>query len=109
MCFSEASPGRIMEGASIKLDVSPPEGWSLGIVTPWALEERYAQYDEELSSIFENIVRCLQNENLHQDAMKQEAVRYALRLFYYWINFTPTTRGSAVAGYAALLAIGMLL
>lgn len=99
-----------MEGATIKLDTLPPEGWSFGIVTPWAVEERrYAHYNEELSSIFESIVRNLQNEDtLNSDDMKKVVVRRALELFYYWIHLTPTTRGAAVAGYAALLAIGMV-
>ena len=105
--FSKYFPGRYMEGATIKLDALPPEGWSFGIVTPWAVEERYTQYDEEMSSIFGNIIRSLQSEQaLNQDSTKLAVVRNALELFYYWIQLTPTTRGSALAGYAALLAVG---
>ena len=31
--------------------------------------------------------------------------RYSLKFFYYWVSFSPLTRGSAAAGYAALVAI----
>ena len=31
--------------------------------------------------------------------------RYSLKFFYYWVSFSPLTRGSAAAGHAALVAI----
>lgn len=106
---SKAFSDRIMNGTIIKLDIAKPEGWNFGIVTLWSAGERYAQYNDELNIIFNGIVRALQDDSgVDHNALGTKVTASALEMFFYWVHLTPTTRGTAVAGYAALLAVGIL-
>jgi hypothetical protein len=35
-------------------------------------------------------------------SIKLAVTKYALELFYYWVNYAPLTRGTSATGYAVL-------
>ena len=53
----------------------------------------------ELQESFERFI------SLPQDAEANEVIKAGLEMFYYWVNFTPITRGAAFVGYTLLYSI----
>jgi hypothetical protein len=92
-------------------------GYDFSIRTP-GLPARWAAMEEELDACFASIVKQLvllkrmdlvahatPSSGTVRDKAHAHLTREALRLFYYWVNFAPLTRGSAMCGYAAVMAV----
>lgn len=67
-CVSVAHPGRVMEGTRLTIQKTEPEGWEYSIRTP-GTPPRWAEFDEELTYIFENLTREVQAQPRDQVAL----------------------------------------
>lgn len=56
---------------------------------------------QELSHCFERVLDVLAAERPHKDAVVDAILTYA----YYWYNFMPLARGTAVVGYIVILGL----
>jgi hypothetical protein len=115
-CMSSVHNGVLLEGTRLTL-CKKVTGYDFSIRTP-GLPSRWKAMENELSACFASIVKQLtllkkinKTENKTPsnkkicDVANEQLIREALRLFYYWVNFAPLTRGSAMCGYAALMAV----
>ncbi|KAL2557212.1 Suppressor of RPS4-RLD 1 [Forsythia ovata] len=83
-------------------------GFDFGIRTP-CTPSRWEDFEVEMTSAWEALCDAYCGENYGStDFDVLESVRGAiLRMTYYWYNFMPLARGSAVVGFVVLL--GQLL
>ncbi|ONM27966.1 Suppressor of RPS4-RLD 1 [Zea mays] len=81
-------------------------GFDFAIRTP-CTPSRWEEYDEEMTAAWEAICEAYCNDtNPTRDPGVLDAVKDAiLRMTYYWYNFMPLSRGSAVVGYVVLLGL----
>jgi hypothetical protein len=122
-CMSSINNEALLEGTRLTLckkisDVGEVGvGYDFSIRTP-GLPSRWAAMDSELTACFNAIVKQLvllkrmemmdvatPNSETLKRVAEAQVLRESLRLFYYWVNFAPLTRGSAMCGYAAVLAV----
>ena len=88
----------IAEGTRITLLKSAVAGYEFTIRTP-GTPERWRWYSKVLDAAFSEVVSSLQGTSL-------ERIRYAaFQMFYYFVNFAPLSRGSAISAYIVLNAI----
>lgn len=107
-CNSTAIEGKRLEGTRITL-VKMGEGrFDFAIRTP-CTPSRWDEFDAEMTAAWEAIRNAYCGENYGStDSSVLENVRDAiLRMTYYWYNFMPLSRGSAVVGFVVML--GLLL
>jgi hypothetical protein len=119
-CMSSIHNELLLEGTRLTLckkDSGGGVGYDFSIRTP-GLPARWTAMESELTACFDNIVKQLvllkrmdkmevstpRSDSIRLTASSQ-LTREALRLFYYWVNFAPLTRGSAMCGYAAVMAV----
>lgn len=75
-----------------------------------SLVERFSQFETEIDFSFQQLVQSLQKQRASLKNGKSEighvelVLEHSLRMFYYWVNFAPLTRGTSATGYAAFLA-----
>eukprot|EP01042_Synura_sphagnicola_P011771 gene11771-15006_t len=110
---SSKDPNMTLRGTSLFAWDAPTTGQLFGVNVPSTLE-RYQPYDRELEWLFGEAVALL-GVHLSVEAMDESretrAARFdkivdlSLRLFYYWVNLCPLTRGSAHTGYALMAAV----
>jgi tetratricopeptide (TPR) repeat protein len=116
-CHSTATPGKVMEGTRVTIQNAPPEGYEFSIRTP-GTPPRWVDYDIELTHLFDQLtsqvkeLHKLQTSAQQSDASKlastQDAVAETiLTIAFYWYNFMPLARGTAICGYVSIL--GMFL
>ncbi|KAL8476980.1 hypothetical protein ACS0TY_029326 [Phlomoides rotata] len=107
-CKSTAFEGKRLEGTRISLGKTDPVGYDFAIKTP-CTPSRWDDFDVEMTSAWEALCDAYCGENYGTtDFVELEKVRDAiLRITYYWYNFVPLSRGSAVIGLIVLL--GLLL
>lgn len=92
-------------------------GYDFSIRSP-GLPARWEAMEAELTACFNSIVKQLlllkRMDNIDhmtpsscniRETTQSQLMREALRLFFYWVNFAPLTRGSAMCGYAAIMAV----
>jgi hypothetical protein len=109
---------------------STSKGWQFSICAA-STPERFVQYEQELKHVFDRLIQKLvpfvvepssfsssivspvsskkhvvsksvkDKERYYQDSMI-EIIELGLEFFYYWINFTPLSRGTSFVGYTAL-------
>lgn len=114
---SESESGRAGGDEGRGRDAEYNVGFDFSIRTP-GLPARWVAMEAELTACFESIVKQLvllkRMDRMEQDTPNSHSLRdttltrltqEALRLFYFWVNFAPLTRGSAVCGYAAIMAV----
>ena len=75
-----------------------PHSFEFSIRTP-VTPARWKEYDEELSGIFDALVTAL------AQGSPRLIADLALRFAYYWYNFMPLARGSALCGYVSILGV----
>ncbi|KAK9817959.1 hypothetical protein WJX72_004923 [[Myrmecia] bisecta] len=94
--------GHSMEGTRLTLVKlrNQPDAYEFSIRTP-VTPPRWQDYDQELSVMWEATMAALVDGDL--PLVAQSALRYA----YYWYNFMPLARGTAVVGYITLLGLFM--
>ncbi|KAL2522527.1 Suppressor of RPS4-RLD 1 [Forsythia ovata] len=107
-CNSTAIEGKRLEGTRITLLKSGENGFDFAIRTP-CTPSRWEDFEVEMTSAWEALCDAYCGENYGStDFDVLENVRGAiLRMTYYWYNFMPLARGSAVVGFVVLL--GLLL
>uniref|UniRef100_A0A0E0Q3C1 Suppressor of RPS4-RLD 1 n=1 Tax=Oryza rufipogon TaxID=4529 RepID=A0A0E0Q3C1_ORYRU len=105
-CDSIAFQGRRLEGTRITTQNMGKTGFDFAIRTP-CTPSRWEEYDEEMSAAWEAICEAYCSDtNPTRDPDTLDAVKAAiLRMTYYWYNFMPLSRGSAVVGYVVLLGL----
>jgi len=105
-CDSMASQGRRLEGTRITTQNMGKTGFDFAIRTP-CTPSRWEEYDEEMTAAWEAICEAYCNDtHPTRDPSTLDAVKDAiLRMTYYWYNFMPLSRGSAVVGYIVLLGL----
>ncbi|KAL6530100.1 hypothetical protein OROMI_028745 [Orobanche minor] len=81
-------------------------GYDFAIKTPYTLS-RWENFEVEMTSAWEALCNAYCGENYGStDFDVLENVRKAiLRMTYYWYNFMPLTRGTAVIGFVVLLGL----
>jgi len=109
-------PGRTLEGTRLTVVRVPhvPDGFEFSIRTP-VTPGRWAEFDAELRACFDAVVRALCRLEGHRgpgglaDDAPEDAQREcaeAILLFaFYWYNFMPLVRGTAVVGYVTILGL----
>ncbi|XP_062101861.1 suppressor of RPS4-RLD 1 [Humulus lupulus] len=107
-CSSTAFEGKRLEGTRITLLKMEERGFDFAIRTP-CTPFRWDEFEAEMVMTWEAICKAYCVENFGStDFDALESVRDAiLRMTYYWYNFMPLSRGSAVAGFTVML--GLLL
>ncbi|CAN7068427.1 unnamed protein product [Brassica oleracea var. botrytis] len=108
-CHSTAFEGKRLEGTRITCIRKPGSlGYDFAIRTP-CTPARWSDFDEEMTSAWEVLCNAYCGENYGSTNLQAlETVRDAiLRMTYYWYNFMPLARGTAVTGFVVLL--GLLL
>ncbi len=80
----------------LAIDPHQPHSYEFSIRTP-VTPARWVDYAEELAGVFDTLIQALADGN--QPAVADAALRFA----YYWYNFMPLARGSALCGYVSLL------
>ncbi|KAG9440274.1 hypothetical protein H6P81_020439 [Aristolochia fimbriata] len=109
-CYSTAFEGKLLEGTRITLQKMGERGYDFAIrtpCTPACTPARWDDYDTEMALSWEAICNSYCIDAYGSTDMKAlENVRNAiLRMTYYWYNFMPLSRGSAVVGYIVLLGL----
>ncbi|XP_051126901.1 suppressor of RPS4-RLD 1 [Andrographis paniculata] len=107
-CDSMTVEGKRLEGARISLQKMDEIGYDFSIKTPCP-PTRWDDFEVEMASAWEALCDAYCGENFGStDFDVLENVREAiLRMTYYWYNFMPLSRGTAVVGFVVLL--GLLL
>uniref|UniRef100_A0A1J3IUG7 Suppressor of RPS4-RLD 1 n=1 Tax=Noccaea caerulescens TaxID=107243 RepID=A0A1J3IUG7_NOCCA len=108
-CDSNAFEGKRLEGTRITCIKKPGRlGYDFAIRTP-CTPARWSDFDEEMTASWEALCNAYCGENYGStDLEALETIRDAiLRMTYYWYNFMPLARGTAVTGFVVLL--GLLL
>ncbi|KAL1190442.1 Suppressor of RPS4-RLD 1 [Cardamine amara subsp. amara] len=108
-CDSTAFEGKSLEGTRITCTKKTGRlGYDFAIRTP-CTPTRWTDFDEEMTSAWEALCNAYCGENYgSMDLDALETVKDAiLRMTYYWYNFMPLARGTAVTGFVVLL--GLLL
>ena len=107
-CISSVDNSTILEGTRLTLTAKPPDGFDFSIRCP-ALPSKWVAMDAELHSCFNEIMLLLVGHNAmseEENQRNQDALLQAsLKFFFYWTNFSPLSRGSALCGYAAIMAV----
>eukprot|EP01041_Mallomonas_annulata_P007656 gene7656-15668_t len=91
----------VLEGTRLTLVEHSPEGFEFTIRIA-GTPHRWDLFDKELQKCFEKLIEAIIEQ---QD--KEQILRRVLEVFYFWANFSPLSRGSALCGYAIVMA-GML-
>ncbi|CAI5531953.1 unnamed protein product [Closterium sp. Naga37s-1] len=108
-CYSMVDPGKVLEGTRLTL-VKTPTGFDFAIRTP-GTPSRWADYDAEMTAAWEDLCAVV-GEKMQGGAWRPPLgpsmarfQRAVLRLAYYWYNFMPLARGTAMVGYVVTLAL----
>jgi len=99
---STAVPGRVLEGTRLTIRAEELEGYEFLIRTP-GTPPRYSLYDVEMTYWWDelNKAACEVEENVCTERILDIAIAF----FYYFVNFAPLSRGSAVCGYLSMFSI----
>ncbi|WRX10011.1 Tetratricopeptide repeat - like 5 [Theobroma cacao] len=105
-CNSTACEGKQLEGTRITLVKMGERGYDFAIRTP-CTPARWEEFDAEMAMAWEAICNAYCGETYGStDFNVLENVREAiLRMTYYWYNFMPLSRGTAVVGFIVLLGL----
>ncbi|KAF2074595.1 hypothetical protein CYY_004102 [Polysphondylium violaceum] len=118
-CYSRCDQQKIMEGTRLTLQYVHPEGYEFAIRTP-GTPERWSHYDQEMTSIWNELVNLILNYYQYQKIQQQQPQpadktialamidkisELILTLSFYWYNFMPLSRGSAAIGLTVLLGL----
>ncbi|KAJ7524847.1 hypothetical protein O6H91_17G024500 [Diphasiastrum complanatum] len=105
-CASTASKGKVMDGTRITLQKRGTIGFDFSIRTP-GTPKRWVDYDAEMAAAWEELCQeYFEASSISSNMESLKKVRDCiLRLTYYWYNFMPLARGTAVVGYTTLLGL----
>eukprot|EP00698_Gefionella_okellyi_P007017 TRINITY_DN1707_c0_g1_i2.p1 TRINITY_DN1707_c0_g1~~TRINITY_DN1707_c0_g1_i2.p1 ORF type:complete len:392 (+),score=81.95 TRINITY_DN1707_c0_g1_i2:1475-2650(+) len=100
-CISVTRNGRVLEAARLVMQRAE-HGFNFLIQTHIE-PKRWADYNEELDNMWRLLSLEASTPNPNPDAVTERI----LALAFYWYNFLPLSRGTAVAGHSSI--IGLLL
>ncbi|KAL5706920.1 Suppressor of RPS4-RLD 1 [Ranunculus cassubicifolius] len=105
-CNSAAFEGKRLQGTRITLQKMGEQGFDFSIRTP-CTPSRWEDYDAEMTLSWEAICNAYCGETYGStDLTSLEDVRNGiLKMTYYWYNFMPLSRGTAIVGYTVLLGL----
>ncbi|KAL5706923.1 hypothetical protein ACHQM5_025029 [Ranunculus cassubicifolius] len=105
-CNSAAFEGKRLEGTRITLQKMGEQGFDFSIRIP-CTPSRWEDYDAEMTLSWETICNAYCGETYGStDLTSLEDVRNGiLTMTYYWYNFMPLSRGTAIVGYTVLLGL----
>ncbi|KAL5753095.1 hypothetical protein ACOSP7_023263 [Xanthoceras sorbifolium] len=108
-CNSTAAEGKQLEGTRItlvKISSRGQLGFDFAIRTP-CTPSRWDDFDAEMTMAWEALCSAYCGEKYGStDFNALENVRDAiLRMTYYWFNFMPLSRGTAVVGFVVMLGL----
>ncbi|GAB2231766.1 hypothetical protein Droror1_Dr00010778 [Drosera rotundifolia] len=105
-CNSTASEGTQLEGTRITVLKNGERGYDFSIRTS-STPARWDEFDIEMTMAWEAVCNAYCGEAYgSMDFNALESVAEAiLRMTYYWYNFMPLSRGSAVVGFVVLLGL----
>ncbi|ONK64775.1 uncharacterized protein A4U43_C07F29780 [Asparagus officinalis] len=97
---------RRLEGTRITVQKVDNRGFDFAIRTP-CTPSRWNEYDAEMTIAWETLCNAYCGEaygsiNLSNLEKVKDAI---LRMTYYWYNFMPLARGTAIVGYTVLLGL----
>ncbi|CAI5500306.1 unnamed protein product [Closterium sp. Naga37s-1] len=107
-CHSLASPGVVLNGTQLTV-VHSGAGFDFAIRTP-VTPPRWKHFDAELAAAWRDLCAAVLDRALETaDAARyrQRIQENILRIGYYWYQFMPLTRGSAMVGLIAVLGLSM--
>ncbi|CAI5468015.1 unnamed protein product [Closterium sp. Yama58-4] len=101
-CFSTAKPDYMLNGTTLAIRKLGDGAFDFAIKMPLT-PPRWKEYDAELTAAWKNLCEVMADAKKSKD---DKLVKTAiLRVVYYWYNFSPLSRGSAMAGYSSLLGL----
>ncbi|XP_074308821.1 suppressor of RPS4-RLD 1 [Silene latifolia] len=105
-CDSSAFEGKQLEGTRITLVKMGERGFDFAIRTP-CTPSRWTDFESEMAMAWEALCNSYCGATYGStDFDALENVRDAIiRMTYYWYNFMPLSRGSAVVGFVVLLGL----
>ncbi|CAM9565623.1 unnamed protein product [Discosporangium mesarthrocarpum] len=112
--LAPGTTGRVMEGTRLTIVAKAPDGYEFSIRTP-GTPGRWKQFDEELCAVWGALTAAvcaregatvMESDPGGEDEDLSDLV---LKLFYYWVNFGPLSRGSAACGYIVMVGLLMAL
>lgn len=105
-CNSSHEEGKVLDGTRLTLQKQGMKGFDFSIRTP-GTPARWADYDAELAAAWQALCDAYCDKAYgSMEFSELENVRDCiLRLSFYWYNFMPLARGTAVVGYITLLGL----
>eukprot|EP00002_Diphylleia_rotans_P010309 TRINITY_DN2076_c0_g1_i1.p1 TRINITY_DN2076_c0_g1~~TRINITY_DN2076_c0_g1_i1.p1 ORF type:complete len:855 (-),score=180.18 TRINITY_DN2076_c0_g1_i1:1931-4495(-) len=103
-CSSIVHPKKKMEATLLTVIDQKPDGIEFYIRTPGA-RGRWDVYEDELNGLF----KLLQDAVTKPTMNKDRVIELVVYIVYFWFNFQPLTRGSAVVGYIMLHSLFLSL
>ncbi|KAL2652061.1 hypothetical protein R1flu_020189 [Riccia fluitans] len=105
-CHSTASSGKVLDGTRLTLQKLGLNSYDFSIRTP-GTPQRWAEYDREMTAAWEEYCKlyCGRSKASNKSKQMKQLQECILRLSYYWYNFMPLARGTAVVGYVTLLGL----
>ena len=121
---SSLNTSSYLNGTRISLNKASIDTYDFSICSA-STSDRMFLYEHELHYVFEFLVEALHDFmtfqqhkepvselddrmyiNEHQKR-QDDVLRLGLKLFYYWVNYAPITRGSSATGYVLLYSISL--
>lgn len=125
---SPQNAGKRLNGTRVAMSFNPKDGGMNFFISTGISDERNDEYNSELTEAFADVSAGLmevlaeeqsspsgggERAELWTPRKREKQVKLCLRYYFYWMNYTPLSRGSAAVGYAALvgcvLAMGEVL
>ncbi|KAG6545276.1 hypothetical protein Mapa_013389 [Marchantia paleacea] len=105
-CYSTARRGKVLDGTRLTLQKLGLNGFDFSIRTP-GTPQRWAEYEEEMHAAWEEYcdAYCGRSKAPNNPKQLKKLQDCILRLAFYWYNFMPLARGTAVVGYVTLLGL----
>jgi hypothetical protein len=113
-CFSLVQPNKYRNGTRITVakNIGSSGGWDMSICTA-STSTRFAEFEVEMDRAFNSLVEAVteylknkyDNATIQEYKLLSQAVwEKAADLFFYWIHFSPLSRGTSAVGYMTFLA-----
>ncbi|CAI5533724.1 unnamed protein product, partial [Closterium sp. Naga37s-1] len=105
-CKSTAFPDKVLNGTRLTITATDP-GQEFAIRTPLT-PSRWRDFDMEMAAAWKDISLAVAHTSLRDSdpqAYRKAIQDNILRMAYYWYNFMPLARGTAMNGYVMTLAL----
>ncbi|CAI5498514.1 unnamed protein product, partial [Closterium sp. Naga37s-1] len=105
-CHSTASPGTLLNGTRITLSRTPTY-YRLSI-NVFVTQQRIQQYNHEMDAAWKALCAAYLDSRLKESNIteyRHRIHRAILTLSFYWYQYGPLTRGTAMVGYVTMLGL----